>query len=174
MPAALPTDGAVTRLRRCFAGSKTAALLGNPGFRRLYAGRMVSRIGDKPYFVAAMWLVFELTGSTFFTGLAGFLARLPQATGFLFGPLVDLDSVPEVRDDLFAASNCDAYDHSRVCYLQLRGYEHEHEAARFLASHDVRCPYVNAPPASPDPQNNWLITKYEGNYYRITCGGHGD
>lgn len=68
---------------------RTRDLLGNVGFRRLYAGHAVSEAGDELYFVAAMWLVFELSGSTALTGLAGFLSRAPGALGFLFGPLVD-------------------------------------------------------------------------------------
>ncbi|AGN00058.1 macrolide-efflux protein [Salinarchaeum sp. Harcht-Bsk1] len=76
-------------LRARLLADETEALLGNAGFQRLYAGRMVSRIGDKLYVVAAMWLVFELTGSTLYTGFAGFLSKAPQALGFLAGPLVD-------------------------------------------------------------------------------------
>ncbi|MFP9061300.1 MFS transporter [Natrialbaceae archaeon A-chndr2] len=68
---------------------KTVTLVGHANFRRLYAGHAVSRIGDELYFVAAMWLVYALTGSTFFTGIAAFLSRFPQAIGFLFGPLID-------------------------------------------------------------------------------------
>lgn len=56
---------------------------------RLFGGRVITRVGDSLYFVATMWLVFELTGSTFYTGLAGALARGPQAFRFLVGPLVD-------------------------------------------------------------------------------------
>lgn len=56
---------------------------------RLFGGRIITRVGDSLYFVAAMWLVFDLTGSTFYTGLAGALARGPQAFRFLVGPLVD-------------------------------------------------------------------------------------
>ena len=67
---------------------RTADLLGNVGFRRLYAGHAVSEAGDELYFVAAMWLVYSLSGSTALTGVAGFLARAPGALGFLFGPLV--------------------------------------------------------------------------------------
>ena len=68
---------------------KTVALFSETGFRWLYLGRAVGRVGDKLYFIAAMWLVYELTGSTFYTGVAGFLFRLPQAIGFVFGPIVD-------------------------------------------------------------------------------------
>jgi MFS family permease len=68
---------------------RTRDLLGNVGFRRLYTGHAVSEAGDELYFVAAMWLAFELSGSTALTGLTGFLSRAPGALGFLFGPLVD-------------------------------------------------------------------------------------
>jgi MFS family permease len=68
---------------------RTRDLLGNVGFRRLYTGHAVSEAGDELYFVAAMWLTFELSGSTALTGLTGFLSRAPGALGFLFGPLVD-------------------------------------------------------------------------------------
>lgn len=70
-------------------GEKTSELLGNTGFRRLYAGHAVSKVGDELYFVAAMWLVYVLTGSTLYTGIAAFLARFPAAIGFLVGPVVD-------------------------------------------------------------------------------------
>lgn len=78
-----------SRVRDRFVGERTGELLSNPDFRRLYAGHAVSRVGDELYFVAAMWLAYALTGSTFYTGLAGFLSRFPQAIGFLLGPIVD-------------------------------------------------------------------------------------
>ncbi|GAB3035658.1 MFS transporter [Natronobiforma cellulositropha] len=55
----------------------------------LLAGRVITNIGDSLYFIAAMWLVFELTGSALYTGIAGFLVRGPAALQFLLGPLVD-------------------------------------------------------------------------------------
>ncbi|WP_313693657.1 MFS transporter [Halorarum halobium] len=65
------------------------SLLGNVAFRRLFVGRLVTNAGDSLYAVAAMWLVFELTGSTFYTGLAGALTMGPQALQAFVGPLVD-------------------------------------------------------------------------------------
>lgn len=62
-------------------------------FRRLFAGRVVTNIGDSLYFVAAMWLVYSLTGDPFYTGLAGFLTMLPATFQFLAGPLVDRWSI---------------------------------------------------------------------------------
>lgn len=61
----------------------------NDDFLKLLVGRLLTNIGDSLYTVAAMWLVFELTTSTLFTGLAGFLTRLPPALQFLTGPVVD-------------------------------------------------------------------------------------
>ncbi|MFC4358363.1 MFS transporter [Halobium salinum] len=65
------------------------ALFRNPTFRRLFLGRLVTNAGDSLYYVAAMWLVYELTGSELYTGVAGFLVMAPAALQFLFGPLVD-------------------------------------------------------------------------------------
>ena len=39
-------------------------LLRNPDFRRLLLGRLVTNAGDSLYAVAAMWLVYTLSGST--------------------------------------------------------------------------------------------------------------
>lgn len=50
---------------------------------------MITNAGDSLFYIAVMWLVFELTGSELFTGLAGFLALAPQGLQFLAGPLVD-------------------------------------------------------------------------------------
>lgn len=64
-------------------------LFRNGNFTRLFLGRLTSNMGDSLYAVAAMWLVHELGGSTFFTGLAGFLTLFPQTLQFLAGPFVD-------------------------------------------------------------------------------------
>ncbi|WP_373285580.1 MFS transporter [Paraliobacillus quinghaiensis] len=61
----------------------------NKNFLFLFLGRLVSNAGDSLYAVAAMWLVYDLGGSAFYTGLAGFLTLLPQSLQFLAGPLVD-------------------------------------------------------------------------------------
>lgn len=66
-----------------------SSLWSNIPFRRLFAGRLVTNAGDSLYMVGAMWLVYELTGSATFTGLAGFLVQLPRVFQFLVGPLVD-------------------------------------------------------------------------------------
>ncbi|WP_227374811.1 MFS transporter [Haladaptatus halobius] len=61
----------------------------NRAFARLFAGRLITNAGDSVYTVAAMWLAFELGGSSFYAGLAGFLTMLPQTLQFLVGPFVD-------------------------------------------------------------------------------------
>ena len=63
--------------------------LKNRHFLALVSGRFVSNIGDSLYAIAAMWLVFELSGSSFYTGLAGAVVMLPTMFEFLLGPLVD-------------------------------------------------------------------------------------
>ena len=64
-------------------------LLRNTQLRRLFFGRLVTNAGDSLYYIASMWLVYDLTGSEFYTGVAGFLVMIPSAAQFLFGPLVD-------------------------------------------------------------------------------------
>ncbi|MFC6952494.1 MFS transporter [Halorubellus litoreus] len=65
------------------------SLLSNRNFTRLFAGRLVTNAGDSLYFIAAMWLVYDLTGNEFYSGLAGFLTMAPQALQAFSGPLVD-------------------------------------------------------------------------------------
>lgn len=55
----------------------------------LIVGRMVSTIGDNLYIIASTWLIYDLTGSTFYAGLAGFLGSVPKLVQFLVGPVVD-------------------------------------------------------------------------------------
>lgn len=61
----------------------------NRNFLFLFLGRLVTNIGDSLYYVAAMWLVYDLSGSAFYSGVAGFLTLLPMALQFLTGPFVD-------------------------------------------------------------------------------------
>ncbi|WP_396611022.1 MFS transporter [Haloferax sp. S1W] len=64
-------------------------LVRNANLRRLVFGRLVTNAGDSVYAIAAMWLVYDLTGSSAYTGLAGFLTMAPQALQVFAGPLVD-------------------------------------------------------------------------------------
>ncbi|KMY50015.1 MFS transporter [Peribacillus loiseleuriae] len=68
-------------------------LLKNKNFLHLFLGRIVTNMGDSLYYVASMWLVYELGKSSFYTGLAGFLILLPKAMQFLSGPFVDRWSI---------------------------------------------------------------------------------
>jgi MFS family permease len=52
--------------------------LGSPNFRRYYTGQAVSMIGTWVQSVALMWLAYRLSGSTWFTGLVGFLQSVPH------------------------------------------------------------------------------------------------
>lgn len=61
----------------------------NKNFTFMFLGRVITNIGDSLYTVAAMWLVYDLGGSTFYTGLAGFLTIFPRIIQFLSGPLID-------------------------------------------------------------------------------------
>ncbi|TYS71043.1 MFS transporter [Sutcliffiella horikoshii] len=61
----------------------------NKNFTWMFLGRILTNVGDSLYAVAAMWLVYDLGGSTFYTGLAGFLSIIPRLIQFFSGPLVD-------------------------------------------------------------------------------------
>jgi MFS family permease len=52
--------------------------LGSPNFRRYYTGQAVSMIGTWVQSVALMWLAYRLSGSTWFTGLVGFMQSVPH------------------------------------------------------------------------------------------------
>ncbi|KXY69538.1 MULTISPECIES: MFS transporter [Bacillus] len=68
-------------------------ILKNRNFLLLFLGRIFTNIGDSLYYVAAMWLVYELSGNPFYSGLAGFLTLLPSTLQFLTGPFVDRWSI---------------------------------------------------------------------------------
>ncbi|WP_010632571.1 MFS transporter [Sporolactobacillus vineae] len=72
------------------------SLFQNKNFRLLVSGRLLTNMGDSMYYVAAMWLVYQLGGSAFYSGLAGFLILLPQALQFLVGPVVDSHSIKNI------------------------------------------------------------------------------
>jgi MFS family permease len=52
--------------------------LESPNFRRYFLGQAVSMIGTWVQSVAVMWLAYRLSGSTWFTGLIGFLQSAPH------------------------------------------------------------------------------------------------
>jgi MFS family permease len=61
----------------------------NQNFVSLITGRLVTNAGDSLYTIAALWLVFELSGSTFLTGVANSLLLLPFLLQIIAGPIVD-------------------------------------------------------------------------------------
>jgi len=52
--------------------------LESPNFRRYFLGQAVSMIGTWVQSVALMWLAYRLSGSTWFTGVIGFLNNAPH------------------------------------------------------------------------------------------------
>ncbi|MGF7048112.1 MFS family permease [Paenibacillus sp. DS2015] len=64
-------------------------ILKNRNFTLMFIGRILTNIGDSLYTVAAMWLVYDLSGSTLYTGLAGFLSIIPKIIQLLSGPFID-------------------------------------------------------------------------------------
>ncbi|MFD1416058.1 MFS transporter [Oceanobacillus jeddahense] len=64
-------------------------ILRNFNFVILLIGRCLSNIGSSLYAVAAMWLVYELGGSSFYTGLALFLTQAPALLQVILGPVID-------------------------------------------------------------------------------------
>lgn len=69
-------------------------LLKSRNFRLLFAGQMVSQIGDALNKVALLWFVYELTGSALKMTVIGLLQTIPP---LLFGPLIGvyLDRLPK-------------------------------------------------------------------------------
>ena len=66
------------------------ALASNPGFRRLWSARVISRFGSALGYVALIWYVYAETGSALavvYVGVAGFAPTI--AFGILSGALVD-------------------------------------------------------------------------------------
>ncbi|WP_100487748.1 MFS transporter [Sporolactobacillus pectinivorans] len=71
-------------------------LLHNKNFSLLFSARLIANIGDSMYYVAAMWLVYRLGGSAFYSGLAGFLTLFPRAFQFTVGPILDRYSIQKL------------------------------------------------------------------------------
>lgn len=68
----------------------------NPDFVRFLSGEFITNLGDSLYVAAILWLVFELSGSTFLTGVANFLLLLPFLLQFIAGPIIDRFSIKRV------------------------------------------------------------------------------
>lgn len=145
-------------------------LVGVPVVLRYWAG---VRSGGLPAFVGGIPVLVVLLflagfGLGWGWGYVMIAEEVPASS--VDGPVADFGEVPEIRDDLFVEGDCETTDGRRQCLLQLRGYEHELEAARFMDRHGVRCPYQNTYTGQEDA----FYTEYEGTTYRITCSPHGD
>ena len=69
-------------------------LLGTRDFGCLWAGQVVSQIGDGLSKVALLWFVYEMTGSALKMTVIGLLQTIPP---LVFGPLIGvyLDALPK-------------------------------------------------------------------------------
>ncbi|MEK6190260.1 MAG: MFS transporter [Carnobacterium alterfunditum] len=65
------------------------SLFMNKNFSILLSGRFLINIIDSIYYISVMWLVYQYTSSTFYTGIAGAVMLIPEAISFLFGPIID-------------------------------------------------------------------------------------
>jgi MFS family permease len=68
--------------------STRSALLGNPNFKWLLRGGVISMLGDQLTMVALPWLVLKLTGDTMALGLVIALMSIPRAAFILIGGAV--------------------------------------------------------------------------------------
>lgn len=121
--------------------------------------------GGVPVF--ALLLVLLAAGLGWGGGYELVAQELPDDEGYA----VEFDEAPEVRDDLFRAVNRDEEGGAVAYRLQLRGYDGESAAARFLAEHDVRCPYING---NAGAEAGSFVAEHDGTRYRVTCVTYGD
>ncbi|WP_084223949.1 MFS transporter [Kitasatospora cheerisanensis] len=82
-----PTAPAASRLRRLTRGAfaDLTPLRDSPDYRRLWFGQSVSAIGQQMTAVAVSVQVYDLTGSTFATGLVGLCSLFPLIVFGLYG-----------------------------------------------------------------------------------------
>lgn len=78
--------------RRAWAYSLVPALRAR-NFRLFWFGQLVSVVGTSVQVVAEGWLIYDITGSTFWLGMVGFLALLPVIPISLAGGVL-IDRVP--------------------------------------------------------------------------------
>lgn len=73
-----------------------APALRSRNFRLFWAGQLVSLVGTSLQVIAEGWLIYDLTGSTFWLGMVGLLALIPVLPISLIGGLL-IDRVPRRR-----------------------------------------------------------------------------
>ncbi|MEA0555986.1 MFS transporter [Lysinibacillus irui] len=61
----------------------------NKNFSNLLYGRFLVNMGDSLYYITIMWLIYDLTKNTLFTGVAGALFMLPEIFSVFYGPIID-------------------------------------------------------------------------------------
>lgn len=64
-------------------------MIRNKDFMLLFFGRFITNFGDSIYLIATMSLVFSLSGSTFYTGLALFLTSSMAIFQVILSPMLD-------------------------------------------------------------------------------------
>ncbi len=62
-----------------------SALIRHPNYRLYWSGALTSNVGTWTQMVAQGWLVYDLTGSTFYLGLVGFATAVPNLFLSLLG-----------------------------------------------------------------------------------------
>lgn len=72
---------------------RLAPALSSRNFRLFWLGQLISVIGTSVQVVAEGWLIYDLTGSTFWLGMVGFLALIPVLPISLAGGVL-IDRVP--------------------------------------------------------------------------------
>ncbi|GAF65154.1 putative MFS transporter [Bacillus sp. TS-2] len=53
-------------------------MLKNKNFIILWLGRIFTNLGDSIFYILSMWLVFEVTESPIYVGIAGVMFTLPS------------------------------------------------------------------------------------------------
>ena len=66
----------------------------NSKLRLLTLNRVLINLGDSLYYIAIMWIIYEITEDTMYTGIAGFLFSFPEVLGFFAGPIIDRKDKP--------------------------------------------------------------------------------
>jgi MFS family permease len=80
-----------------------APALRSRNFRLFWSGQIVSTVGTSLQVVAEGWLIYNLTGSTFWLGMVAFLALIPVIPISFFGGVL-IDRVPHRK--LILATQC--------------------------------------------------------------------
>jgi predicted MFS family arabinose efflux permease len=80
--------------------ARLSPALRSRNFRLFWLGQLVSVVGTSVQVVAEGWLVYEITGSTFWLGMVGLLGLLPVLPLSLIGGLL-IDRVPRRKLILF-------------------------------------------------------------------------